>query len=255
MAKAEILIFIPRGEEFEAIGEFLDTEFQNFSPRAILTGPGQINTAASVAAEAAAPGPRPALLIGAGLCGSLDINLKAGDVVVSDSVVLGDWIMEDDRRRSYGAYGASSYSPLNTARGDALTIKGSNRFVEDLLVQLSARGFHKGRLLTSDTHVTGPGGKLERGRLWGALACDHESGALAKVAMERFPEVPWLNIRVLADTIGEQMGAEGRAVNLSETLALKLLVLLAKFDEKFPKCACESCGGLCCPGLIPGNRS
>ncbi len=58
------------------------------------------------------------------------------------------------------------------------------------------------------------------------------------MASERLPETPWLNIRVVADTIGEQMGAEGRAVNLMEILALKLLVLLSTIDKNFPKCDC-----------------
>ncbi len=237
MDKAEILIFVPRPEEYEAVKELQETEFQNFAIRAILTGSGKINTAAAVAAEAVGPR-RPALLIGAGLCGSLHMKLSAGEAVVSDSAAIGDWMMEDDQLHTYGPYGGSSYQTLEGGQGEALAIKGRNRWVDELLVRLGSKGFRRGRLLTTDTYIAGPGGKLARGRLWGAAACDHESGALALVASERLPETPWLNIRVVADTIGEQMGAEGRAVNLMEILALKLLVLLSTIDKNFPKCDC-----------------
>lgn len=253
MNRAEVLIFVPREEEFEAIREVADSEFQNFTIRPVHSGPGKIHTGAAVAAEAAAKGPRPALIIGAGLCGSLDIHLKAGATVLSDSAALGDWLMEDDRGRSHGPYGGGSYKPLEEGHGPALAIKGTDSFVDELLRDLSSKGFQRGRLLTTDTLITGLAGKLKQGRLWGCLASDHESGALALVATERFPEVPWLNIRVVADTLGEQMGAAVQAVNCLEILALKLLVLLSKFDVNFPKGGCESCGGLCCPGLLPGK--
>lgn len=251
MKTAEALIFVPRAEDYEVLGDLgVLGQFTNFRVRAVATGPGAINTAAAVGAEAARPGPAPAFIIGAGLCGSLDIRLKAGEAVVSDAALLGDWLMEDGQMRTFGLYGGSSYKPLTPAHSDALAIKGQSPFVEELLRKLCVKGFQRGRLLSTDTYVTGPSAKLERGRLWGCLAADHESGALAQAAMTRLPGVPWLNLRIVADTIGEQMGAEGRAVNLVETLALKLLVLLSTLDANFPKCDCESCGGLGCPGYI-----
>ncbi|UQZ89317.1 hypothetical protein C4J81_08955 [Deltaproteobacteria bacterium Smac51] len=251
MEKPEVVVFVPTEEEYKAVRNNLyETDFENFKARAVLTGPGKISTAAAVAAEAGrlmAKRPRPALVIGAGLCGSLQMKLAAGEAVVSDSSAIGDWIMEDDYVRTYGVYGDHTYKALSDEQAEALAINGGSRIVEELLVRLTAKGFKRGRILTIDTYVTGLTGKLERGRLFNCLASDHESGALGLVALKSLEEVPWLNLRVVSDTIGEQMGGEGRAVSLPEILALKLLVLLSTFDANFPKGSCANCSNPCCP--------
>ena len=59
-------------------------------------------------------------------------------------------------------------------------------------------------MLTSDAFVSGKDHKLELGRTYGCLACDMESGVFGYLA-GRPLNVPWFNIRVVADTLDEAL--------------------------------------------------
>ncbi|MDL2226261.1 hypothetical protein LJB86_01190 [Deltaproteobacteria bacterium OttesenSCG-928-M10] len=251
MKKPEILIFTPTHEEYRALADgLMGADFDNFTIRVLETGPGMVNTAAAVAAKT---GPLLAgrdkilMIVGAGTCGSLSMKLKAGDAVASSSAIITDWVMENDYSRTYGRYGQPAYKALTCDWAREMRLKCPSPQVHELVDRLAAKGFQRGRLLTSDAFVTGLTGKLERGRLFGALGADMESGALAHTAEYHLGGLSWFNLRVVADTLDDSRRAGEAPPDIMETLPLKLLVALSTLDKIPPPSACAGCGSRCGP--------
>lgn len=248
MAKAEVIVFTPTHEEYRLLaGGLSEGDFDNFTVRVVETGPGLINTAARAGAVLEAwreARDKPYLIIGAGICGSLNLKLRAGDAVCSVASVLGDWAMETDHARTYGFYGEAVYKTLGGTAADEIALAGQNPQALELQKRLTAKGFLSGRLFSSDTFVTGLTAKLERGRRFGCLGADMESGALAWVAEGL--KLPWLNIRVLTDTLDRELkAADDPERDVRELLPLKLLVALSTLDALPPPSSCSSCSNPC----------
>ena len=88
-----------------------------------------------------------------------------------------------------------------------------------------------GAMLTSDTFVTGKENRLKLGERFDCLACDMESGAFAYVAEDKL-EVPWFNLRIVADTLNEDFDHyKLMEVEMTELLGGRLMVALQALDE------------------------
>lgn len=249
MEKPIVLVFTPTHEEYRALANgLMGADFDNFTVRVLETGAGMVNTAAAIAAKT---GPlltgrdKIMLLMGAGACSSLNMKLKAGDTVASASVIITDWVMDNDYSRTYGRYGQPVYKALTCDWAREMRLKCPSPQVQQLIDRLATKGFQPGRLLTSDAFVTGLSGKLERGRLFGALGADMESGALAQTAEYHLGGLPWFNLRVVADTLDEARRVNETPPDPLETLPLKILVALSTLDKIPPPSACASCGSPC----------
>lgn len=248
MGKAEVIIFTPTHEEYRLLaGELSSGGFNNFSVKVVESGPGLVNTAAKAGA-ALEPfresREKPYLIIGAGLCGSLNLKLRAGDAVCSTSTVLGDWAMETDHARTFGPYGEATYKTIGGSIADEISLDGQSSQARELSKRLAAKGFLSGRLFSSDTCLTGLSAKLERGRRFGCLGADMESGALGWVAENL--GLPWLNIRVMADTIDDELkSADDPERDVRELLPLKILVALSTLDQMPAPSSCSCCSSPC----------
>ena len=251
-SKPPVIIFTPTHEEYRAIADSLmGGGFDNFTALVVETGAGKINTAASAAArlaEFAASRDKPLMLLGAGTAGSLNLKLKAGETIFADGTVIGDWAMETDHARTFGAYGGPSYRALaGEAPIPEMILADDSPLTSEWGRRLAAKGFRPGRLLTSDTYFAGLSAKLEQGRLFGCLAADSESGALALTA--RSKGLAWANLRVITDTIDETLRQpEDDGQDILEILALKVLVALSTLDKMPQPSSCSSCGSPC--GLL-----
>lgn len=247
MAKAEVMIFTPTHEEYRLLAGALSAEtFENLTVKVVESGPGLINTAARAGAllEPFREAREKPLVIGAGICASLNLKLRAGDAVCSTSAVLGDWAMETDYARTYGHYGEPSYKALGGTAADEMSLTAQSPQALELSKRLAAKGFLTGRILSSDTWTTGLSAKLERGRRFGCLGVDMESGALAWVAEKL--ESPWLNIRIMADTLDEELkSADNPERDVRDLLPLKLLVALSTLDQMPAPSACSCCSSPC----------
>ncbi|MDR2141844.1 MAG: hypothetical protein LBR11_08675 [Deltaproteobacteria bacterium] len=202
---------------------------RNFSARLIETGPGKVNAALGMG-KLLATGPSPPLIIGAGTAGSLEMGLEAGDLVAANETIIADWLEEDDKGRRVGAYGSFHYGPVAAKLPDML-LGCQSPLVTRLLAQLGPE-FKRGRILTSDTFVTGRPFKLRQGQLFGCRICDMESGAIAYAANKL--EVPWLHLRVVADTMDDSLSDYFRLEkDMTAILGAKTAQVLRLLDENW----------------------
>lgn len=235
-ADREVLIFTPTPNEFKAVrDQAARAVFKNFRVEVLESGPGKINAAFKMAAEISprlAAGRRPALVIGAGTSGSLSLSLAGGDLVASSSAVISDWRLEDDSERRHGTYGQFDYRPLAPGLADEIALDCPDPTVQKLMGQLEAAGFKRGRMMTSDTFVAGAANKLALGRDFGCLACDMESGAFAFAAQRLLGGLPWLNLRVVADTLDETLHDYfNKEIDMVGILGHKTVQALQLLDE------------------------
>lgn len=235
-ASAEILVFTPTPNEFKAVSNHVaGSSFKNFIVKVVESGPGKINAAFKTAAEIMprlATGRRPSFVIGAGTSGSLSVELTSGEMVVSSSVVISDWCMENDSERLHGDYGLFSYHSLEPQVADEIALSCPDPTVAKLMGQLEKRGFKRGRIMTSDTFVAGPRNKLNLGREFKCLACDMESGAYAYAAQRLLGGLPWFNLRVVADTLDESLHDYfNKEIDMVNVLGAKTAQALTILDE------------------------
>jgi nucleoside phosphorylase len=92
-------------------------------------------------------------------------------------------------------------------------------------------GFLRGRILSSDTFVTGRDLKIRLGEIFGCRICEMEAGAMAYVSMV-YSKPPWLQIRTVADALDDNLAAYFKmekdiAFILGEKV-LRVLQVLAK---------------------------
>lgn len=196
------VILTPTQHEFSACQKRLaQTEFKGWTTRCIKTGPGKAN-AAFHTANLKALGLEPHILIGAGTSGALQRGLHQGEIIASAQAAVADWKMIHDEGESYATYGELNYAKDMLERHDDMHITCGDKRITSLLETLHNHGFRKGTMLTSDMFIAGERNKLDYGERFGCLACDMESGVFGYLA-NRYLQCPWLNIRVVADTIGE----------------------------------------------------
>jgi len=231
----EVLVFTPTPNEHAAVKKHLAAaEFKNFTAQVIESGPGKINATFKMTAEVLprlAGGRKPLCLVGAGTSGSLNLQMTAGDIIISRSCFISDWRMEDDSSRQHGPYGQFSYAPIESVKLEDLSISCQSPAIARLLDKLDGAGFKKGRLMTSDTFVAGSGNKLSQGRDFDCLACDMESGAFAYTAQHLLGGLPWFNLRVVADTLDETLEDYfTKEVDMVEILGAKTAEALKALD-------------------------
>jgi adenosylhomocysteine nucleosidase len=119
---------------------------------------------------------RPRRVFSAGFAGALDADLRRGDLVVADRLI-------DAQGRQWTA-GPDELPPWLAGM----------------------QGLRVGRLLTFDRVVATPAEKRALGQEHQALAVDMESLAVAEVCRER--GVPFLAVRVISDTIDDEIPPE-----------------------------------------------
>ena len=232
MRARDILVLTPTPREFAAVSRHLAGAFKNFRVRIVASGPGAVN-AAFRTAEAALGRPEggPALIIGAGTCGSLSRDLAGGEMIASAEAVIADWLMEDDAGLRHGPYGLFNYRPLSPETLADLVIRCPDPLVAALLDRLEQAGFRRGRLMTSDVFVAGLENKLAKGRSFQALGCDMESGVFAYAAQNLLGGSPWLNLRVVADTLDETLADYfDKEADMTEILGAKTRQALEILD-------------------------
>ncbi len=232
--KKSVYIFNPTVNEYEAVkAQVLARTFKNIQPEVFNSGMGKISAAFAVARETTrrlAPG-QTALIIGAGTAGSLSAKLASGDMIVSNSATIGDWRMEDEAARHCAPYGGIDFRPVTPALAEEMAITCGDPLVTALMERLG-EGFKRGRMLTGDTFVSGVGHKLRLGREFAALACDMESGAFAYTAARRLGGLPWLNLRIVADTIDDSLhDYVNMEINMVEILGAQTVLVLKTLDD------------------------
>jgi nucleoside phosphorylase len=230
-----VFVFAPTPNEYRAAVRHVEAvSFKNFRTRVIKSGPGKINAAFQVAAalgRAEKAGEKALFVVGAGTAGSLSMTLAGGDLIISSSALIADWLMEDDEGRRYGAYGRFVYEKPGAETAAAMSLDCADPRVERLGALLAVRGFKRGRLLTSDAFVAGRNHKLALGRDFEALACDMESGAFAYAAGVLL-NLPWFNLRVVADTLDDALADYFKVEkDMVEILGRGLAETLTALDE------------------------
>jgi nucleoside phosphorylase len=208
---------------------------RHFECREVVTGPGKLNAAMWTARLLAKKGPVPDLILGAGTSGSLDLKLKAGDVVAVDETIVADWREEDATGWRTAAYGSFNYGPPEE-RAEKMVIRSSSPLVQKLMGRLSP-DFLRGRCLSSDSFIAGQEYKLALGRLFGCRICEMEAGAVAHVC-RLSGQVPWLQLRVVADTLDDALDDYFRIEkDMVKILGQKTFDLLRLLDENWTELA------------------
>ncbi|MDR1084843.1 MAG: hypothetical protein LBP22_08295 [Deltaproteobacteria bacterium] len=201
----EVLILTSTINEYDGVAEAVSLlSFRNFTPRLFMTGPGKINAAISLTRLLSAPNEF-SFLLAAGTSGSLDKDLKAGDVVASAEALIGDWRHEECGETTVGVYGIFEYGPPTPERVAQMVLKSPPDTAQKLLAKLDPMYFYQGRTFSSDTFVAGQSLKLSIGKTYGCRICEMESGAVSFTAGLLNPRLPWLHLRVVADTLEDTL--------------------------------------------------
>ncbi|MDR2459189.1 MAG: hypothetical protein LBE38_00190 [Deltaproteobacteria bacterium] len=207
-SKAEIILLAPTPGEYLGLTSHLKQKtFNHLKVTIVETGPGKINAALKLSLELTArdlDGKRPAFVAGVGTCGSLDKTLVRGNVVSSKDCIICDWRHEDGKEILVGPYGVFDYGEATEKRVKSMAITSDSKLIGELIEELGKNAFKVGRVLTADSFVSGAKLKLSLGKIFSALVCDMESGAFAYTS-KRFNELPWFNLRVVADTLDESL--------------------------------------------------
>ncbi len=173
-----------RGDGFTAI----EGRLENQAVVIVRSGAGQ--AAAAHATEALLDGHRPGWVISAGFAGATQPQLQRYDLVVPEAVVR-----PDGRRRELSP-------PAHWSAQPALG------------------RIHRGLLLSVDHLVSSPKEKRTLGETYGALAVDMETFAVVEVCQRR--AAPVLAVRIIIDTLDEQLPPEVRGLLKQKTAAARL---------------------------------
>jgi nucleoside phosphorylase len=230
----EIVILAPTPNEYRSVSRHVGlASLKHLTATVLESGPGKINAAFKAAQELI---PRLAsseggvMLIGAGTSGSMSLELSGGDTLVSNTAVISDWRMEDGQSVKVSPYGWFDYREPSPEHVEKMVLECRDPFLTVFLASLPPEEFKRGRILTSDAFVSGKEHKLSLGRTYGCSICDMESGAFAYVA-GKLLGVPWLNIRVVADTLDDALN-DYFAVerDMTEILGGKVVEALKRLD-------------------------
>lgn len=160
------------------------------SRRVVLVESGVGTLAAVRGTQALIAGHRPGLVISSGFAGALDPRLKRGDIILADSVV------DSEGHRLAIDLKVSAESLAATPRT------------------------HVGQLLTSQLIVRRPDEKRALGQAHQALAVDMESWAVGEVC--RQAKTPFLAVRIVSDTVDDELPAEIESLARQKTGAARL---------------------------------
>ena len=230
-----ILIINPTPHEYKATCRHLSgKKSDRIKPVVRECGPGKINAAFSLTLglhELKQQGAAPRVVIGAGTSGALDYGLKTGDIIFSTTSVISDYQMLTEHGVQNSAYGLLKFiEPQNFKPAD-IAIVCQDPLMATLAAHMENKHCKLGAMLTSDTFVTGKENRLKLGERFDCLACDMESGAFAYVAEDKL-EVPWFNLRIVADTLNEDFDHyKLMEVEMTELLGGRLMVALQALDE------------------------
>ena len=233
--KKQMLIFTPTVNEHEAVKRHLgQVSFNHFETKTFLTGPGKVNVAVSLMTEALTlqqQGLQTDFVVGVGTSGSLSKNLRSGDVIVSNGAVVSDWQMVDDHKICHAPYGELCYEEIGQSNLNKITFECTQPLIGQFINSLDSSEFKKGNMLCSDTFVAGLNHKLKSGEKFQCQACDMESGVLAYLAQNKLGNLPWFNVRVVADTLADNFDDYvTMEVNMVEILGGKLVKALKTLD-------------------------
>jgi nucleoside phosphorylase len=231
----EVLIFTSTPNEYRSVSGYVGRQkFEKLAPSVINCGAGRIHATFSVANELTprlAANTPPIAMVGAGTSGSLSLHLKQGDVIVSNSAIITDWRMENEDEVLLSPYGVFEYLALDPPHLEKMVIECRHPLIVGLMEKLPPNGFQRGRLLTSEAFVSGKTRKLKLGSDFGCLACDMESGVYGHLG-NRLVNVPWFNVRVVADTLDETLGDYfAKERDMTDILAQKIVEILQIFDS------------------------
>ena len=198
-----VLLLNPTTHEHNACKrEIAKLNLQRLNVIPLLTEPGKINAAFALTSHILrlqAQNQAPHFVACAGTSGSLNLELKSGDLVASASAIISDYQMLTEQGLHHGVYGLLDFKP---EIGEKMYLKCPSPLVQELILRLGEQGFHTGNMLTSDTFVVGRENKLNLGKKFNCLTCDMESAAFAYIAQDKF-KLPWFNLRVVADSLDE----------------------------------------------------
>jgi nucleoside phosphorylase len=231
----DLVVMTPTPNEHRAVSRHLGAaSFKNLSAKVVECGPGRINAAFAAAREflgkKAHPG-RQAALVGAGTAGSLSLELAGGDMIASNSAVISDWRLDDGGPDQVSPYGRFDYQEPDPRHVERMALECQDPLVLVFLAALPGERFKRGRMLTSEAFVAGKERKLSLGRTYGCLACDMESGAFGYLAA-RHLGVPWLNFRVVADTLDDALSDYfAMERDMTDVLGRNVAAALAVLDE------------------------
>jgi adenosylhomocysteine nucleosidase len=141
-------------------------------------------------AESLVFGHSPRLVIAAGFASGLSSRLERGDLVVADSIM-----------------------------GNTRELLTLNRTVDRDLLSRTPR-LCVGRLLSFEQPIYRPAEKRSLGADHGALAIDGQSLAVAKVC--RSENIPFLAVRVIVDTVDDELPPEVRRLTSRKTAAQRI---------------------------------
>ncbi|MDR1487044.1 MAG: hypothetical protein LBT62_03475 [Deltaproteobacteria bacterium] len=233
--KFEVLLLTPTPNEHKSVKAHLArNDFKNLAITLIECGPGRILATYAVTKQFFTKPPKDLkkfLLMGAGTCGTLALDLVGGDMIVSNSAIISDWRMDDGRSISVSPYGGFDYRSPQEPQISKMVLECDDPLVLKTIDAAVSKGFKVGRLLTSESFMTGKDHKLSLGRTYGCLACEMESGVFGYVA-NALINVSWLNIRVVADTLDEALSDYLRMErDMTEILGNKAVEILKVLDE------------------------
>ena len=206
LGKSEIILLAPTPGEYAGVKTALDgEEFSSFSLTVLESGPGKINAAAVCARELSLrrKAEIPVIVVGFGTSGSLSASVKGGDIVASAEALVSDWRHEDGSEVLVGPYGVFDYGPPEPGRIERMVIREDDPVILGFIEKLTRNGFLGGRILTSDSFVSGKDFKLSLGKTFQAAVCDMESAAFARTAA--LFRARFFNLRVGADTRDETL--------------------------------------------------
>ncbi|MDR2406404.1 MAG: hypothetical protein LBE27_08560 [Deltaproteobacteria bacterium] len=233
--KALILVMAPTPAEYAMVFESLSKKtYTNFEVSVLESGPGKINAAMRLSEELSLRRnqPLPVIVVGAGTSGSLNLSLKGGDVLASSECVISDWRHEDGNEVWVAPYGVFDYSLPEDEKIQQMLIREEDPLIVDLMDRLHRNGFQSGRILTSDTFVSGKDYKLALGKVFGADICDMESASFAYTAQQR--KAKFFNLRVVADTLDETLSDYfAKETDVARILGEKVSEALTMFDEMY----------------------
>ncbi len=227
-----VLLLNPTSKEHSACKrEIAKLELKHLRVFPLLTEPGKVNAAFALTSHILrlqAQSTAPHFVVCAGTSGSLNLELKSGDMVASASAIISDYQMLSEEGPQPGVYGTLDFKPEVS---EDMYLKCPSPVVQELITRLGKQNFHTGNMLTSDTFVVGRENKLGLGKKFNCLTCDMESAAFAYIAQNKF-KLPWFNLRVVADTLDENfLHYQKMEEEMTEILGRHLATALQTLDE------------------------
>ncbi|MEJ5928540.1 5'-methylthioadenosine/S-adenosylhomocysteine nucleosidase [Corynebacterium sp. H128] len=184
MEAAPFLAELPSDHKVETIG---NQQFHFGVDKLVaITGIGLANAAAGTA-RALMLADDPELVIAAGTCGGLHVDIQVGEIAVATNAI---YSMADAT--------AFGYEPGQ--------VPGMPVSYNALTVPTLDRPHKTGRIVSADAFITAANVEQARGRFPEAIATDMETAAMAQTCYAA--GVPWVSLRAVSDLCGPQAGQD-----------------------------------------------